>query len=281
MFVKLDMDPAGHLGPVVGGDHIGMEIFDDLAQGLHDTLDINHHCFHRSGGQGDLLLDETRRHRNAAPHQDFIAGAANPGQVDPLGSGFSGQFKHVRFLGGNTEGLGQQGFMAVDGDVDLVGFENPQVHNGAAGNRGAEHDIGQFGGKHRRTPAVGERAAGGLEHDIFIILIHPHVGAVHHFHHFPVNAPGEDVQFFPDSLALFGGPLGHGKRGVVLLAEFGQGFFPQLESDFVDLAIFGGDAKNGGQGFELGHILDLVGSLAFGGFNEAADHLPGVIGVGG
>ena len=78
--------------------------------------------------------------------------------------------------------------MAMHGDVDLSSRKHAQINDGPLGHRRAEHDVGQLGGKHGGAPAVSQGAARGLEHDVMVLLIHAHVGAVHHLHHLAVNA---------------------------------------------------------------------------------------------
>jgi len=281
VIVKLQMHRTGHLGPVVGGDDVGVEVLGHLGHRLHDTLDVHHHRLNSAGGQHHLLLDETGRHRDAPAHENLVAGTADSGQVDALGALFLGQFQHIRLLGGDTEGLGQQRLVAMNGDVDLVHLQDPEIDGGPARHRGAEHDIGQFSGKHRGAPAVGKRGARGLEHDVLVFLVNPHVGAVHHLHHLTVNAAGGDAQFLPDGLAFLRGAFEHRQPAVVLLAEFGQGLLAHFQGDLVDLAALGDHIEELGQRQEFLDVLDLIGTIALGGFDETLDHLPGMIGVGG
>ena len=58
----------------------------DIAQSLHDALDIDHHGFDRAGDNSQFLLQEVAGDGNAVAHQDFVGGTAHTGQVDALGA---------------------------------------------------------------------------------------------------------------------------------------------------------------------------------------------------
>jgi hypothetical protein len=53
----------------------------------------------------------------------------------------------------------------------------------------------QIGGQHGAAPAVGQGAAGALFHQVFVILIHAHVGAVHDFDDLAVDVSGQTPVF--------------------------------------------------------------------------------------
>jgi len=80
--------------------------------------------------------------------------------------------------------------MTVHHHVDVVFFEHAQVD--LAGHRGgaAEHDVLEVGGDHGAGPAVGQGTAGGLFDQVVVVLVHPHVGAVHQLPHLDVHPPG-------------------------------------------------------------------------------------------
>ena len=83
---KLDVLRAGELGLVEGADDLGVEALGRLGHGRHDALVIDHHHLHRAGDDAQLLHQVVAGHRDALAHQHFIAGAAQPGQVDALGA---------------------------------------------------------------------------------------------------------------------------------------------------------------------------------------------------
>ena len=87
--------------------------------------------------------------------------------------------------------------------------------------------------------------------------------------------------FFQIAWRFSGARFSHGQRVVVLLAELGQGLLAQLDGDLLDFPALGLDIEDLGQGFKFFDVLDLVRTFAAGGFQEALDHLPGVVGVGG
>ena len=64
-----------------GGDDFSMEFFGQPDQRLHDALYINYHRFHRTGEDGEFLVQKVAGGGNALAHQNFIGRAANPGQI--------------------------------------------------------------------------------------------------------------------------------------------------------------------------------------------------------
>jgi len=277
-FFKLNMNGIGHLSPIIGGNNIGVLVFYHLGHGLHNTLHINHHGLDCAGGQHHLLLNETAGHGNSAPHQDFVAGTANPGQINSFCSNFFGKGQNLRILGGKTKGLGKQGLVPMHGHIDLIFPQYPKINNGTPGNRGSKHDIGELGGKHGRSPAIGQGASGPLQHDIMIFLIHTHVGSMHGLNNLTINAAWLHTQFFPDCLLFFRRPLDHGEQ-TVLLTELSQGLGPQFKGDLVLVPSLDGNAEDLSHGMELLHIFNLVRRFTLGSGDKAAHHLPRMIRV--
>ncbi len=68
MLIKLNVSRIfdAHFGR--GGDNLGVKVFSQTDQGLHNALDINHHGFNCPGQNGQLLLQEVARRRNTLPH---------------------------------------------------------------------------------------------------------------------------------------------------------------------------------------------------------------------
>ena len=90
--------------------------------------------------------------------------------------------------------------MAVDHHVHLVFLKHAEIETAEGGNRGAKHDILKIGRYHGAAPAVCEGTTGRLEHEVLVVLVDAHVGAVHDLHDFAVDAPGDDAQLPPDPL---------------------------------------------------------------------------------
>ena len=87
--------------------------------------------------------------------------------------------------------------MAMHDDVDVVGFHNAQIGFSLQGVGGAKQDILQVGGEHGAPPTIGQRSPGALFDDVFVILVHPHMGAVHNLHDFAVDIAGLDTILGP------------------------------------------------------------------------------------
>ena len=135
------MDGIGHLGAVIGGDDVGMFIFYNLGNRLHDALNIDDHGFNCSGCQHHFLLNKGTCDRDTSAHQDLITGAADTGQIDALGPGLLGQSKNLFVIGSQAERLRQKRLMTVHGYIDHVFTEHAKIDNGPYWNRGTEHDI--------------------------------------------------------------------------------------------------------------------------------------------
>jgi hypothetical protein len=85
--------------------------------------------------------------------------------------------------------------------LTMSSFITPRLASDTSGIGGAEQDVLQIGGQHGPAPAVGQRGPDALLHQVFVILIHPHVGAVHDFDDFTVDVARQDTLLFPDFVA--------------------------------------------------------------------------------
>jgi hypothetical protein len=86
--------------------------------------------------------------------------------------------------------------VAVHDDVDVVFLHDAQVGLGLQRIGGAEEHVLQVGGQHGAAPAVGQGGAGALLHQVFVVLVHAHVGAVHDLDDFAVDIAGHHTVFF-------------------------------------------------------------------------------------
>ena len=226
----------GHLGLGRSGDDIGMDAVGYLPHTLVDTLHIHHHGFHRSCEQCQLLLQYVSRNGHAVAHQYLVGRAADPPEVDSLGSGLLRLLLHLRQAGGQNDHLREQGLVAVYDYVDLVLLDNSEIDLGLQGGGGIEHDVLQLRPDHGASPAVGQGRAGRAFEDVLVFLVHTDMGAVHELHHLAVDAAGEDAELAPYLLALLRRPLGEGQLAL-LLAEHGQAALAHFQGDFVYLAV--------------------------------------------
>ena len=193
VLVELDVRRAldFHLGR--GGDDLGVEIARQADQRLHDALHIHHHGFDRAGQDGQLLVQEVARSRDALAHQDFVGRAADAGQVDALGAGCLGIFDDLGVLRGRHDHLAQGRLVAVDDHVDHIVLQHAQVGLAQDRGRGAKQDVGDIGGDHAAAPAIGQGGADGVVQDVLRVLVVADMGAVQRFDHFAVDAARHDA----------------------------------------------------------------------------------------
>jgi len=196
-----------HLGHGMGGDQLGVEAPGHVGQVLEHALDIDHHGVHRAGDDRQLLLQEGARRRHAVALQDFVGRAADAAQLDAFGALLLGVFEHLRRLGRGHDHLREDRLVAVDDDVDVIFLQDAEVGFGLQRRWSAEHDVLQVGGQHGAAPPVGQRSPGALLDDVFVVLVHPHVGAVHDIDHLAVDVAGHHPGLFPLLLQRLRGPL--------------------------------------------------------------------------
>ncbi len=122
--------------------------------------------------------------------------------------------------------------MAMDDDIDMILFHDPEIGLGLQRSGSSEHDILQVGGDHRPAPAVGKRGPGALLHQVLVILIHTHVGPVHDLNDLPVDISRQNALLFPFVLQRLGGSLQVGKSSLGL-SPFVHGRFGNTESDLI------------------------------------------------
>ena len=154
-----------------------------------------------------------------------------------------------------------------------------QVDLGGRGFRRPEQDVGDLRGDHGAAPAVRQGAPHGLDQEVDGVVVHPHVGAVHHFGDFPVHAPGINAQVPP--FLQPGGGQAPGEGEVALLdavfLHHGQGQFLGLGQG----REVTGHPELRGQAVQLGLIGDAEARrLAFTHGEERFQQVPAVVGVG-
>ncbi len=162
VFVELDVDDVVlfHLGDGMGGDQLGVKAFGNIGQVLENTLDIHDHGIAGAGDNGQFLLQESACGRNAVALKNLIGRTADAAELDAFGAFGFGIIDHFLGLGCGNDHFGENGFMAVDDDVDMIFFHDSQVGFGMQRIRGAEHDILKVGGDHGSTPAVCQSGSG-------------------------------------------------------------------------------------------------------------------------
>ncbi|MBA7626548.1 hypothetical protein ES703_34000 [subsurface metagenome] len=206
VFVKLNVAGPLYLGPGVSGHNLGVVALGNIGQPLHNALDINHHSLDGPSDYGQLLLQEIAGDGHAVAHQYLVGCAAHTGQVYPLGPLGFGILGHLRVLSDDGHHLGQLGLVTVNDNIHLILFEHTQVYLTEYRCRSAEHNILELSGQHAASPAIGQGGSCPLKEQVLVVLVNPHVGAVHRLDHFPVYTPWGNPQPPPQFLALQGCP---------------------------------------------------------------------------
>jgi hypothetical protein len=108
-----------------------------------------------------------------------------------------------------------------------------------------------------------------LLHQVFVVLVHAHVGAVHDFDDFTVDIARNHTGFFPFLIERRRRALGV-KQLPFGLAPLVQGFLGHFQGDFVNIAIFDfavffngdGHIQEGGNQQQLVGVLDWYASVS-------------------
>ena len=271
---------ARESGLVAGADHLGVVAGRHRSQGGHDALVVHDHHLHRAGGQNQFGHQVVSGHGNPVPHEQFVSGAADAGKVDPVGALGFGQVEHFRGFTRLQDHFRNHGIVAVNNDVDLVFLQDSRIHHGGFGTGNPEKDVRYLRGNHGTSPAVGQGVAQRLQQEALPVIVHAHVGAVHHFRGFPVNAPRRDADLVPELPALFRGPL---EQGYLLLAHavifhHGPGQFPGQGQGILSLRV---DTIFHGHPSKLSLIPDAVARrLPLGHAGQHLHQIPAVVGMG-
>jgi hypothetical protein len=145
----------------------------------------------------------------------------------------------------------------VNHDIHLVILQHAGVDRGGPRGGHTEKDVGNFGGNHGPAPAVGQGVAHGLQQQALPVVVHPHVGAVHHFRGFAVDAPGCQIELLPHRPPFFG-CAGHHLDGLLTHAVVFHHRIGQLPGDAPGALSVGDDTVLLGQAPEFGFIADFV-----------------------
>ena len=128
-------------------------------------------------------------------------------------------------MSGHRQHLGKRRLVPVNDDVDLVGGQHPQVH--AAANRlgNAEENVGDRGRDGRPYPAIGQAAIQSAHDQVPVVVVHPHVRAMHEFHNCGVD-PGAQCRAFSTAPGAFperaARSVGFLRQGKLRHEEVGQ-----------------------------------------------------------
>ena len=279
--VLMELDEIGvrHAGDGGGGDELGMETLGQRAECREDALHVDDDSFAGARQNDVFLLQEVTGHRDTLTHGDFVARAADAGDVDALGADGLGERDHLGILRVHDDHLGQGRIVAVDDDVDHVLFHDADVGGGVNGTRGAEQNVGELGAHHGAAPAVGQTGAQGLLDQSLRQRGTAHMRHVQRLRDLTVDRARLDAGVMPQLLGVLRCALEvalHAER----LAVLEKTRLGDLVGQIVDILALGLDAPLGGDLLQLFRILDLVGAALFRLIERVAD-LTAMVGVRG
>ena len=202
------MRVVGDVDVAHGGHHLGVHAGADLRQGGHDALVVRHQQVDRARRQGQFLGGEVGRQGDAFPHQGLVPGAAYADDVDARGACLAGLLVHRP--GDVHHNLAEHWVVTVDGDVDRILLERPQVGVRVHQSGRSEQDVGKVGG-YLHSVIVGDGAADTTEDQRQRVCVTAQRGAVHHVRYGMVDGVGHD----PERLQKLGALLGDGGDGEV------------------------------------------------------------------
>jgi len=279
--VELDMLGKGEFGLGACGYELGVDFLRQLAEGRHDALDVDYHCVNGARGKGQFLLEEIPGDGNTVAHEDFDRRAADAAEVDARGALALGEFHQFLVVAGGNDHLRKGGLVAMDDNVDGFRVYDAEVCDTLHPFGGAEEHIGDFRGDHAPAPAVAERCADALEHDVQVVVVHADVGAVHYLDDLAVDSARDHAGLAPVVPGSFGRAGGE-DHFAVLLSELAEGDSRDAVRDLAERLAFGFDAQFFGERPEFLLVLDLIVALIiFGGHEECVGYIAAVVGVGG
>ena len=268
--MELDEIGVRHAGDGGGGDELGMEALGQRAECREDALHVDDDGLAGTRQNDVFLLQEVTGHRDALTHGDFVARAADAGNVDALGADGLGERDHLGILRVHDDHFGQGRIMAVDDDVDHVLFHDADVGGGVDGARRAKQNVGELGAHHGAAPAVGQTGAQGLLDESFRQRGTAHMRHVQRLRDLTVDRARLDAGVVPQLLGVLRCALQealHAER----LAVLEKTRLGDLVGQIVDILALGLDAPLGGDLLQLFRILDLVGAALFRLIERVAD----------
>ena len=277
ILMELDEIRVRHAGNGRGRDELGMEALGKRAKSREDALHINDDGFACARQDNVFLLQEVTCHRNALPHGDLVAGAADARDVDALCADGLGQRDHLGILRIHDDHLGKRRIVAVDDDVDHVLFHDADVGGGVNGARGAEQNVGQLGAGHGAAPAVGQASAQGLLDERLGKRRTAHMRHMQRLRNLAVNGTRLDASVMPQLLGMLGRTLQkalHAER----LAVLEKGGFSNFVGQIINILALGLDTPFGSNFLQFFGVFDLI-RAAFLRLIERVADLTAMVGV--
>ena len=282
-FVLVEFDVRGSLdmSPGIRREKPRPVALGHFGKALHDALNVHSHGIHGSGGHDGLGAQKIPRMGDPVASQNLRPRATHAQELDAFGSDVLRLLDVCGIVGGNDHRFEKERFVTVDNDIDVVFLQEAHIHPGHVRLGPAEQNIRDLGGDHGPAPAVRQGGPGALLHDVFVFLVDPHVGPVHHFHDFAHGTARNDSRLAPGFQGLRGHPLG--KRDLafdlgVSLFEFGV----EVPCDIHIVAALDLDADAFRYIPQFYEIRDLVAlDSAVDNFSENIEHRHAVIGMGG
>ena len=151
-----------------------------------------------------------------------------PARVTPFGARGLGFGHDLRVAGGDGEHFGQRGLMSVHEDVHRLRAQHAEVGPAPHRRRRPEENIGSDGGDARAAPAIRQRGPEGVQQEVPVVVVHPHVSPVQGLDHHAVDARGLDAPVAPHALAPDWCQL-QGRKRVLLPVELRDKEIRQVE----------------------------------------------------
>ncbi len=170
--------------------------------------------------------------------------------------------------------------MAVQGDVDRLGFEGAQVGGRNSGLRNSKKNVSQIGA-HVASGQVGDPAAQSAQQQIDRVGIHAVKGAVHDLRNFVIDAFGHQVQVGEHLGPFRVDHRGRPEHRGFLFVKVGQGGLGHIQGDFLVRPALGVDVQARGHIPELFRCFDSVGfGPAQGNLFQGVRQMFGMAGMG-
>ena len=272
---------AHRAGDLAGGDDLGVVRAGDLGKARHAALHVGDHHFDGAGDDGQFLLQEVPRDRNAVTHENLVGGATDPGERHAFRTGILCRFHDLRIPRGDSQHLRYHRLVPVHHDVDGVLPEHAQVDLAADRLRRAEQDVTDDRRDARATPAVGERGAQRVGQQAPIVMVDAHGGAVQALDHGSVDPGRFETAVPPHPLALERRESECGERFALAgeLVDHPQG---EVARNLLLAALGFFDAVSAGVPSQRPLVSDLVAAaLALGDLQEQEGQVPPVVRMGG
>ena len=176
--VERDMGCPGEPRLVGRRDNLRVETLRHVRDRRHDALVVHDHRIQCAGKQHQFLHEMVAGHRQALAHLQFVAGAAQPDEVDTLCALLFRHGDELGIFGGLHDDVRQQRVVAMQRDIDTLNAQRTEIDPRHDGFRRTEHHVGQLRRDHGATPAIGEARPQRVQRGVRVVVIDAHVRPV-------------------------------------------------------------------------------------------------------